>query len=62
MYGKCFILLVPGGGRLKTSNVGTVSKFCLCVAADDLIILSLFQEDVLLFFGSLSSECDLVTV
>lgn len=54
-----FVLWVPGSSRLKSSDIGTVAKFRLSIAANDLVIFGRFQKLLFLFRCSLSINSDL---
>jgi hypothetical protein len=47
---------VPGGGSLKTTNVGAVSQLGLGVATNVLVVLCWLKEELVLFGSSLVSE------
>ena len=53
------VVLVPDGCCLESTNVGSVAKFGLSVASDDLIVLSLGEPLLLLLRCTLSGKCDL---
>jgi hypothetical protein len=42
------VIGVPRCGRLKPTNVGTMAKFSLSIATDDLIVRSRLEELLLL--------------
>lgn len=50
---------VPGGGGLKTTNVGAVSQLGLGVATNVLVVLCGLKEELVLFGSSLVSESSL---
>lgn len=58
--GEGLVFGIPGRGSLETTDVGTMTKLSLGVAADDLVILCLGEPQVLLLFCALLSKCDLM--
>jgi hypothetical protein len=57
--GEGFVVLVPGGGCLETTNVGAVAQLCLRIAADDLVVVGFGEPYFLLLGGTLLAERDL---
>lgn len=57
--GESLIVGVPGGGGLQTTDVGSMTKLSLRIAADDLVFLSALEEKLVLLGGSLFAEGDL---
>lgn len=57
---ESLVIGIPCSGRLKPTDIGTVSKLCLSVTADDLIISSRLQELLLLFRCTLLAKRDLI--
>lgn len=50
---------VPGSSSLKTTDVGTMAKLSLSIAADDLVVVGQSEPLLLLFGRSLSLKSDL---
>src|SRR5688572_8157868 len=52
---EALVTLIPSCGGLKTTDVGAVSQLCLCITANDLVLLSLLEEELVLL------RCALIT-
>lgn len=59
MDGKCLVFRVPRRCRFETSYIGTMTKLGLCVAANELVVVSLLQEGLVLLWRALLVDCDL---
>lgn len=53
MDGKGLVLAIPGGRRLQASHIRAVAQFGLSVAANVLIILCLFEKQLVLLRSTL---------
>lgn len=56
---KGLVIGVPSSGGLQTTNVGAVAQFRLSIASDDLVFGRTFQEELMLFGGTLFAQCHL---
>lgn len=57
--GEGFIIRVPGGSRLQSSDVRAMSELGLSIASDVLKVLGLGEKDLLLLRGPLIAESSL---
>jgi len=59
MDGECLVLGVPGRRGFESTDVGTMAKLGLSIAADDLVRISRFSKLLLLFRSALTGNGDL---
>jgi hypothetical protein len=50
------VLWIPCGGCLQASHIRAMSEFRLCITSNCLVILSWFEEQLVLFWGPLAFE------
>jgi hypothetical protein len=53
---ESLVLWIPGCGGFKTTNIGAMSQFGLCIAANVGVVLCGLEEELVLLRGTLISK------
>ena len=56
---ESLVLWIPGGSCLQSTNIRSMAQFSLCITSNCLIVLCRFEEEFVLFWRALVSECSL---